>query len=191
MKKYKNFLNEVGEANVPPYKIDNVLEIPGRYGSMSYNYYFNSESGLRYDINISRLEENSGMLTDEDINKNELIDEKIEDFYTKVLLISFFTFTGKDEDVYSNIYDSSTITNKGEMFRVMSTLKEALSNTLKLNPDIKYLLFGGALSKKGKDKEQRERLYMIYIKRNYPKWEIGKIYCTLRQSEYNKNRLTK
>ena len=181
--KFENYLIlEVGETTVPPYEIDNKLDIEAYGGSMGHNYFFTTDSGLRYSINI--MEGLSGAhLAEEDVESSDFIDDDPEDFYDKVVAVSFFTFEGEDEDVYSN-YNDTVITNRGELFKIMSTLKEVILEYLDENSEIKYLFAGGQRGEKGNDKEQRDRLYLAYFKKQRPDWETDYIYCIHKEESY-------
>lgn len=173
---YENYLIlEVGEGSKEPYPIDNYLVMPGPLHTMTYNYIFDTESGLRYCINIMR-NPNEFHFQYNDVENCDVIDDSVEDFYDKVILISYFTFTGDDEEMFYN-YDDTTIQNRGEMYKIMATLKYVVEKYLNENNDVKYIFIGGQRGEKGKDKEQRDNLYITYFKKNRPDWEIGKIYC--------------
>lgn len=180
---YENYLIlEIGDGSKEPYNIDNYLVIPGPLNTMTYNYIFNTESGLRYCINIIR-NPNEFYFKYNDVENCDVIDDSVEDFYDKVILISFFTFTGEDEEMFYN-YDDVTIQNRGEMYKIMATLKYVVEKYLNENNDVKYIFIGGQRGEKGKDKEQRDNLYITYFKRNRPDWEIGKIYCDFMDEYY-------
>jgi len=183
MKNYINYLiTEVGEANVPPYEIDNYFEEPAYFGTYGYNYIFNTESGLRYDINI--LKDLSKMhLTEDDVEDCELVDDTPREFYKKLIAVSYFPFEGDDDEIYTTFNDS-IITNRGEMYRIMSTLKEVLLKYLNEHPEVKYIFVGGQDSDKEKGKEQRDRLYLAYFNRIRPEWESDKIFCAVRNEWY-------
>jgi len=177
IQKFENYLIlEIGDARVPGYEIDNHIK-----NFIGDNYFFTTDSGLRYCINIM-TDMSGGRIEEKDVENCEIVDD-VEDFYDEVIAISFFTFTGDDEN-YLNNYDDKVITNRGEMFRIMSTLKDVLTKYLKENPHIKYILVGGQRGEKEIDKEQRDRLYLAYFKKIKPEWESGKIYCEMMQEWY-------
>jgi hypothetical protein len=180
---YENFLIlEIGEAGVDHYPIDNYLELEGPINTMTYNYIFDTDSGLRYAIDIMR---NVGTFhfKPNDVKNCKLIDEEPYEFYKKLMLVSFFTFTGDDEEMFYN-YDDTTIQNRGELFKIMSTLKYAMEDYLSKNKEVKYIFIGGQRGEKGNDKEQRDRLYLTYFKRIKPEWQIDKIYCEFMHESY-------
>jgi len=182
LKTFENYMIlEVGDGLKEPYQIDNYLELPAPLNTMTYNYIFNTDSGLRYCINIMRNVSESHFLP-EDVKKCDIIDDSVEDFYNKVMLISYFTFTGKDEEMFYN-YDDTTIQNRGEIYKIMATLKYVIEQYLSENDDIKYIFIGGQRGDKKGDKEQRDKLYLLYFKKNKPEWKTGKIYCDF-MSEY-------
>lgn len=179
---FENYLIlEIGEAKLPPYDIDNKLIIPTPFGPNGHNYYFNTESGLRYSINIM-----DGMTQNhirrKDVNNCKIVDD-VDEFYISVIGVSFFTFTGDDEDAYYT-YDDKVITNKGELFRIMSTLKLVIEDFISKNSNIKYVFIGGQRGEKRIDKEQRDKLYIAYIKKLRPDWIIDKIYCEFMDETY-------
>lgn len=180
--KFENYLIlEIGETKLPPYKIDNELVIPTPFGPEGYNYFFNTDSGLRYAINIMvGMTENH--IRREDVENCKIVDD-VDEFYDEVIGISFFTFTGEDEDVYYN-YNDKVITNRGEMFRIMSTLKSVMEKFINEHPNIKYIFIGGQRGEKGNDKEQRDRLYLTYLKKQRPDWIVDKIYCDFMNETY-------
>jgi hypothetical protein len=164
MKHLKKF--EIGDASISPYTIDKI-ELD-EYG---YNYYFNTDSGLRYIITFQFVIEEA--LLYDDVLKIDFIDEP-ENFYTDTILIGFLTFTGPDEEAWEN-YDDEIITNRGELYKIMSTVKFAILDYMSKH-DKKYLIFGGTVSKKDNSKEQRESLYIQYIKKSNIGWKMDRIY---------------
>lgn len=172
---YENYsILEIGDAKLPPYEIDNELDIQTPIGPIGYNYFFNTESGLRYSINLM-IGMNKQQIYQEDVEKCSIIDN-VDEFYNSVVSVSFFPFTGDDEEVY-HTYNDKIITNKGELFRIMATIKYILETYISNNSNIKYIFIGGQRSKKIKDKEQRDKLYLLYLKKLKPEWKIEKIYC--------------
>jgi len=183
LKTYENYLIlEIGEGSIEPYQIDNYLELAGPIGTMTYNYIFDTDSGLRYAIDIMR---NVGEFHFHvnDVEDCEVIDDTVEDFYDTVMLVSFFTFSGDDEEMFYN-YDDVTIQNRGELYKIMATSKWCVEDYLSKNSDVKYIFIGGQRGEKGKDKEQRDNLYITYFKKNKPNWEIGKIFCAFMNEYY-------
>jgi hypothetical protein len=151
-------------------------------GVNAKNYFFTTDSGLRYSINIMESM-NSIFISEDDVEDNEFIDEYPEEFYEKTIAVSFFTFEGDDEDAYIT-YDDTVITNRGELYRIMSTLNEVITRYLKENPHVKYIFAGGQRGEKGIDKEQRDRIYLTYFKKNKPEWETSYIYCQMKGEYY-------
>jgi len=184
LKRFENYLiTEIGEATVPPYEIDDYFGSPVPGNTYGHNYIFKTESGLKYSINIMEGM-NTFHLNESDVEKCEIVDDSPEDFYNKLIGVSYFTFTGEDnEDIYST-YDDTIITNRGEMYRIMSTLKEVLLKYLDEHPNIKYIFIGGQDGEKEKSKEQRDRLYLAYFNKIRPNWESDKIFCAMRNEWY-------
>jgi len=169
---YENYLIlEIGKSTVPPYNIENIVDLSGPFETETKNYIFHTDSGIQYSINIMR---NMGEfhLHEEHVEECEIIED--EDFYNKLIGISFFTFEG---DNIFGTYNDTIITNRGEVFRIMATLKEVITEYLQENPEVKYIFAGGQRGEKENDKEQRENLYLAYFKKEKPNWKIDKIFC--------------
>ena len=179
---YENYLIlEIGEIKLPPYEIDNQLDIP-ILGVHAKNYFFSTDSDLRYSINI--MEEIPPIfISEEDIEENNFIEENPVEFYKKTIAISFFIFDGEDEEAYYT-YDDTVITNRGELFRIMSTLKDVILQYLDENPHVKYIFAGGQRGEKVIDKEQRDRIYLTYFKKNKPEWDSSYIHCQIKDEKY-------
>jgi len=179
---FENYLIlEIGDAKLPPYNIDNELTLPTPLGPDGHNYFFNTDSGYRYSINI--MEGMTEMhISPNDAEECSIVDD-LDDFYENVIGISFFPFTGDDEDVY-HTYDDKVITNRGELFRIMATLKYVVEKYLSENPNVQYIFIGGQRGEKQGDKEQRDRLYITYFKKLKPEWETDRIYCDFMGETY-------
>lgn len=183
MLSYYSFLFEkYDEGFSEAYKIDNYLEIRLKtfLNVMTYNYFFTTDSGLRYCVNFM-TDISSFHFREKDVKKVKFIDD-VNSFYHEVVLISFFPFDGPDEKFYLR-YNDSCVVNRGEVFKIMATVKEALVDFLSKHRYIKYL-FIGAINNDRKGKECREKLYLRYIMRYEPEWEIDKIYCEFMNDYY-------
>lgn len=180
---YENYLIvEIGEGSKEPYQIDNYLELPGPIDTMTYNYIFDTDSGLRYAVDIMR-NVSEFHFAPQHVKECALIDDDPYDFYDKLMLVSFFTFSGDDEEMFFT-YDDTTIQNKGELYKIMSTLKWCVEDYLSKNNDVKYIFMGGQRGEKGRDKEQRDNLYLAYFKKNKPEWQVDKIFCGFMNEYY-------
>jgi len=180
--KFENYLIlEVGDTSAKSFEIKDVIEIEGPFGTSTKNYLFDTDNGLHYSINImsnmSRMH-----IAEKDVKKCELIDEEPEDFYEKLIGVSFFTY--EDEDDIFGTYDDTVITNRGDLFKIMSTLKESLLDYLDKNKDVKYIFAGGQRGEKVNDKEQRDRLYLAYFNKQKPEWETGMVFCEIMDENY-------
>jgi len=196
LENYKNFkqLNEVGEGNLKPYDIIRVVDLNFSYTDTKC-FLFDTDSGLHYTLNLQRHSPMSAdmLLGEESILDCELVDdEDIDDFYNKILAISYFDYDDIPENFnlntlmksYMNENDSRILNNR-EQYRVLSTIKSILSKYLNENPEIKYLFVGGQETYgKSKSKKQRENFYLSYIKKVYPNAEICDIYSIFKEEYY-------
>ena len=145
-------IQEVGEANVSSYKWKETKKT-----SYSISYEFTTDSGVDYLVKFNDNDD------DEDIDSLE----QIRDWD-----ISFFSKSKVDSDgEYS--YSSSQVVNKGELFRVMSTIVDITKNVIKQFPNTKKLSFQPSPSK-GDDTvdNQRGRLYKAFISKQLPQAKI-------------------
>jgi len=129
-------LNEVGEANLKPYKWQEV----DREG---YSIYvrFETESETTYSVDLST--------------------DKYKD--TPVFLIEFSAKTKEHQGSSSRV-----VVNKGEMYRVMSTLTDIIKTYLKKFKKVKGIVYYP--SKKGNEEfgTQRDNLYRAFIIKAIP-----------------------
>jgi hypothetical protein len=180
--KYENYLIlEVGEVNVAGFEIKKKKHLPGPFGTNNDMYLFDTDNGLHYIINIM-TNMSHYHLEEEDVMNCEMIDEEPEDFYEKLIGVSFFTY--EDENNIYGTYDDKVITNRGDLFKIMSTLKNVIVEYLDENPNIKYIFAGGQRGEKETDKEQRDRLYLAYFKKQKPNWETCMVYCEIMGEDY-------
>lgn len=179
LKKYSELILEVGESNLKPYEITDVVDREMPMGAMGRNFLFETESGYKYSINIAtNLRE--VFFNPEDVENCDVIDESPEDFYDKLISISYFVYTN---DIYYS-YDDTIITNKGELYRIMATLVKVISEYLKQNPNIKYIFIGGQDGEKPESKKQRDNLYLNYFRKLKPNWQVGQLYVDVRNEWY-------
>ena len=177
--RYLKSYNEIGEANVPPFKIikQNIEKFEA--GAIGENNFFITDSGLKYNTNIL-YNLNNNHIRMKELDKNDLVDS-VEDFYENAISLSFLVVDDKEEDDYFQ-WDDSVITNKGEQFRIMATVKGVVEDFIKRTPNTKYMIFGGEESEKGVDKLQRERLHIAYVKK-LTDWKISKVYCEMKRAD--------
>lgn len=188
MKNYKNYkklILEVGESNVEPYEILDVVEI-NYYGAESVNYIFETDSGLQYSINLLR---NMGTLRfkPHDVEKCDIVDEDSYDGFNDATVgISYFTYEGEELniDTLTATYNDTIITNRGELYKIMATLVSVMEKYLKENPEVKYLFIGGQRGDKPGDKEQREKLYLKYLLSKIPSGDVGEIFVEITGEYY-------
>lgn len=64
-------------------------------------------------------------------------------------------------------YSTTTVTNKGEMYRVMSTIVDIIKDYLKRNNTIKAIIYA-PIKKEGDTGYKRNDLYMAFIKKQIP-----------------------
>lgn len=75
-------------------------------------------------------------------------------------------FIAEEPDQYDRA-EYSTVTNRGELFKVMATVAEIVLYYLKSNPRFKYLTYEPSKSS-GADDIRRDKLYRAYIKKLIP-----------------------
>jgi hypothetical protein len=61
----------------------------------------------------------------------------------------------------------STVTNRGELFKVMATVAEIILYYLQSHPEYKYLTYEPSKTT-GKDDNRRDKLYRAYMKKMIP-----------------------
>ena len=145
-------IQEVGEANVSPYKWKETKKT-----SYSLSYEFTTDSGVDYLVKFTDNDD------DEDISSLE----QIRDWD-----ISFFSKSKTDSDgAYA--YSSSQVVNKGELFKVMSTIVDITKDVIKNFPNTEKLSFQPSPSK-GDDTvdNQRGRLYKAFISKQLPQSKV-------------------
>lgn len=181
LKKYKELILEVGESNLKPYTIKDEVDIPISLTGMGKNFLFETESGLKYSINIATN------LTDmyfdfKDVLDCEIIVDEPSVFYEKLISVSYFVYEDND-DIYGT-FDDTIITNRGELYRIMATLVDVLEKYLDNHPNIDYIFIGGQEGDKEGSRKQRDKLYLQYFKKLKPDWKSDKIYVQLRHEYY-------
>ena len=126
-------LNEVGEATSKPY----TWEKTSTKGDTSF-FTFTTDQDIIYKVALDNFTH--------------------EDFYNKKEYPAIEVSFGIKE---KNKYSTTTLTNKGEMYRVMSTVVDIVKNYLKSNNDIKVILYLPISHK-------RNDLYTAFIKKQIP-----------------------
>jgi hypothetical protein len=75
-------------------------------------------------------------------------------------------FLAEEPDQYDRA-EYSTVTNRGELFKVMSTVAVIVLYYLQSNPEYKYLTYEPSKTT-GKDDNRRDKLYRAYMKKMIP-----------------------
>lgn len=76
-------------------------------------------------------------------------------------------FLAEEPDQYLARPEYSTVTNRGELFKVMSTVAVIVLYYLQSNPEYKYLTYEPSKTT-GKDDNRRDKLYRAYMKKMIP-----------------------
>ena len=148
MIKLVDILNEVGESTTQPYKYT------------VYNnlwFLFTTDKGTDYEVEIQK-----NYITHDDLPKIP---------QGKTLLVGRVILTADGE------YDHSNIVNKGEIYRVMSTvtkiIKEYISNSPKMGGLTYVPSSKKVVSNENKDfiQNQRDKLYQVFVKKSIPNSE--------------------
>jgi hypothetical protein len=140
MIKLRDILKEVGEATTTPYK----WKKASTKEDVVY-FTFTTDQGSIYKVALDNY--------------------VYEDFYdnNKEYPAIEVSFGIKENGAYS----PSTVTNKGEMYRVMSTIVDIIKDYLNRNKMIKAIIYQ-PLKKEGEKGFKRNDLYMAYIKKQIP-----------------------
>ena len=139
MIKLVDILKEVGDASAKPYKFD--LYIDDEY-TRTYGFY--TDSDMPYSVEIEQ--------EDEDEEGGVTID------------VRFFVVSEDDPD----IEDYDTVTNKGELYRVMSTITNIIQQEISNNPKINKISFLPAKRSNQADDSARLNLYTRYLTKLFP-----------------------
>jgi len=75
-------------------------------------------------------------------------------------------FVAQEPDQYDRA-EYSTVTNRGELFKVMATVAEIVLYYLQSHPKYKYLTYEPSKTT-GKDDNRRDKLYRAYMKKMIP-----------------------
>jgi len=142
MIKLVNLLKEVGEGTSQPYQYTT---------DDDYYYNFTTDKGTEYEVEIMPRYITHNIL-------NQIPEEK-------ALLMALVTFTA------DNDYGQSNIVNRGEMYRVMSTITQIVKNNISDNPEIGGIYFAPTKkesSSQDLSQNQRYKLYQAYIQKSIP-----------------------
>jgi hypothetical protein len=144
-----DLLKEVGEGTSQPYSYTT---------DDDYYYYFTTDKGTEYEVEIMPRYITHNTL-------NQIPEEK-------ALSMSLINFRA------DNDYGQSNIVNKGEMYRVMSTITQIIKDNLNNNPEIGGIYFSPSDKKSPQNKNpdlsqnQRYKLYQAYIQKAIPSSKI-------------------
>jgi len=148
MIKLVDILNEVGESTTQPYKY------------IAYNksdFLFTTDKDTDYEVEIKK-----------DYITHDILPKIPQD---KTLLVGRVTLTADGE------YDHSNIVNKGEIYRVMSTVTKIIKDYISNSPKMGGLIYVPSskkvVSNENKDftQNQRNKLYQAFIKKSIPNSE--------------------
>jgi hypothetical protein len=82
--------------------------------------------------------------------------------------VSFGIIPGAEPNMYGDYTgDMVTVSNKGEMYRVMSTIVNIIKDYIKRNDNIKAIIYE-PIKKEGEKGFKRNDLYMAFIKKQMP-----------------------
>ncbi len=113
---------------------------PAGHGTYSNEFTFTTDSGLIYSVNFW-----------------DVGDDTIE--------VSFVA--EEPGATYFDRAEYSTVTNRGELFKVMATVAVIVLYYLQSNPEYKYLTYEPSKTT-GKDDNRRDKLYRAYMKKMIP-----------------------
>ena len=145
MIKLKNILKEVGEGTATPYKWKKVFTKED-----TVFFAFKTDQGTSYKVALENY-------VYEDFHENDKEYPAIE--------VSFGIIP---KNMSINImFNASIVSNKGEMYRVMSTIVDIIKDYIKRNDNIKAIIYE-PIKKEGEKGFKRNDLYMAFIKKQIP-----------------------
>jgi len=144
-------LNEVGEANLQPYK----WEETGDMGA-TVTTKFVTDKGTKYEVNITATR----------FIDNESVNHPVLDI----------DFGVEDENDSEKVPSATIVTNKGELYKVMSTIVDIVKYYLELTKG-RFKSISYTPSKKRKERfgSQRDNLYRAFISKAFPEAKIQKV----------------
>ena len=171
MIKLKNILLEIGEGSAKPYKWKVDLVQLRIYGTKvkSYEYEWETDSGLDYILELYPLykhdSDEQGMWT--------------ANFGPYKPGEQSYDFDGKPIGTPEKDVDYEIETNKGDLFRIMATIVDAMKDFIKqakkTDWGVDVIKYEGAKAEDAKS-NQRNKLYAAYIKKHLPGATIHKLY---------------
>ena len=140
MIKLRDILKEVGEATSVPYKWKKAST-----KRRTVFFTFTTDQDTSYKVALENLEYKDFKENDKELPAIEV------------------SFGIKENGAYS----PTTVTNKGEVYRVMSTIVDIIKDYLNRNKMIKAIIYE-PLKKEGEKGFKRNDLYMAFIKKQIP-----------------------
>lgn len=140
MIKLRGILKEIGEGTATPYK----WKKASKKEDVVF-FTFTTDEGTIYKVALDNY-------SYEDVKENNKEYPAIE-----------VSFGVKEKGKYS----TTTVTNKGEMYRVMATIVNIIKDYLKQNSNIKAIIYA-PVKKEGDTVYKRNDLYMAFIKKQFP-----------------------
>lgn len=134
-------LKEVGEATTSPYSWKKT-----KYEDGITYYDFKTDLGTIYKVSLDRFIYDNFPKINEELPAIEVI------FAVK-----------EDKENYS----TGKVTNKGEIYRVMSTVVDIIKSFISKNPEIKVIKYE-PMKKEGEINSKRGELYKAFIKKQIP-----------------------
>jgi hypothetical protein len=148
LKNKKENIKEIGDSTATPYP---------------YKKVFSSRFETTYDFT-----------TDKDTEYRLIIDTKVANLPEIVLTV--YKEAEDEEGVKAGGFTSKAVTNKGELFRVMSTTFDIIDEWLNENPDITRFTYDpiSKVNLPPDEESKRGKLYQKYIKQRFPNSKIIK-----------------
>ena len=148
LKNKKENIKEIGDSTATPYP---------------YKKVFSSRFETTYDFT-----------TDKDTEYRLIIDTKVANLPEIVLTV--YKEAEDKEGVKAGGFTSKAVTNKGELFRVMSTTFDIIDEWLNENPDITRFTYDpiSKVNLPPDEESKRGKLYQKYIKQRFPNSKIIK-----------------
>jgi hypothetical protein len=148
VRRSKENIKEIGDSTATPYP---------------YKKVFSSRFETTYDFT-----------TDKDTEYRLIIDTKVANLPEIVLTV--YKEAEDEEGVKAGGFTSKAVTNKGELFRVMSTTFDIIDEWLNENPDITRFTYDpiSKVNLPPDEESKRGKLYQKYIKQRFPNSKIIK-----------------
>ena len=145
MIKLKNILKEIGEGTATPYKWKKVFTKED-----TVFFAFKTDQGTSYKVAL----------------ENYVYEDFHEDNKEYPAIEVSFGIVPKNMSI-NIMFNASIVSNKGEMYRVMSTIVDIIKDYIKRNDNIKAIIYE-PIKKEGEKGFKRNDLYMAFIKKQIP-----------------------